>query len=227
MDNFERFIEEKLPDKKCFYTSVKDGTTGDNSKKLDGHISDKDYLTCKNIWNEFNMRNMGDCHDHYLKKDVLLLAVFEKFNDTCLKFQKLDPCHYFSSPGSSWDAMLKMTGVKLKKIFDIDMYLFIEKRLRGGISYIAKRYTRANNKYMKDYDPTKPSEYISCLNMNNLYGWVISGYLPYGRFKWLKNADGFDVNSISECNSIENNPIGYILKIDLEYPDELHYLHKD
>ena len=60
--------------------------------------------------------------------------------------------------------------------------------------------------------------------MNNLYGWVISGYLPYGRFKWLKNADGFDVNSISECNSIENSPIGYILKIDLEYPDELHYL---
>ena len=114
---------------------------------------------------------MGDYHDHYLKKDVLLLAdVFEKFIDTCLKFYKLDPCHYFSSPGLSWDAMLKMTGVKLEKIFDIDMYLFIEKGLRGGISYIAKRCSEANNKYMKDNDPTKPSKYISCLDMNILFG---------------------------------------------------------
>ena len=71
---------------------------------------------------------MGDYQDHYLRKDVLLLAdVFEKFINTCLKFYKLDPCHYFSSPGLSWDAMLKMTGVKLEKISNIYMYLFIEK----------------------------------------------------------------------------------------------------
>ena len=105
---------------------------------------------------------MGDYHDHYLKKDVLLLAdVFEKFINTCLKFYGLDPFHYFSSPGLSWDAMLKMTGVKLEKIFDIDMYLFIDKGLRGGISYIAKRYSNANNKYMKNYDPKNRSKYIS------------------------------------------------------------------
>ena len=89
----------------------------------------------------------------------------------------LDPCLYFSSPGLSWDAMLKMTGVKLEKIFDIDMYLFIEKGLRGGISYIAKRYAKANNKYMKDYDPANPSKYISYLDMNNLYRWEIIRYL--------------------------------------------------
>ena len=75
-------------------------TAGDNGKKLDGNIRDEDYLTCSNIWNGFNMENVGDYHDHYLKKDVLLLAdVFQKFIDTCLKFYKLDPCHYFSSPG--------------------------------------------------------------------------------------------------------------------------------
>ena len=100
------------------------------------------------------MKYMGDYHDHYLKKDVLLSAdVFEKFIATCLKFYGLDPCHYFSSPGLSWDAMLKMTGIELEKISDIDKYLFIEKGLRGGISYIAKRYAKANNKYMNDYDP--------------------------------------------------------------------------
>ena len=151
MDSFKRFGEEKLPDKECFYSSVKDGTTEDNGKTLDGHIND----------------------------------VFEKFIDTCLKFYGLDPCHYFSSPGLSWDAMLKMTGVKLEKISDIDKYLFIEKGLRGGISYIAKRYAKANNKYVKNYDPKKQSNFINYLDMNNLF---------YGRFKWLKNVDGFDVN---------------------------------
>ena len=114
---------------------------------------------------------MGNYHDHYLKKDVLLLFdVFEKFIDTCLKFYWLDPCHYFSSPGLSWDAMLKMTGMRLEKIVDINMYLFIKKGLRGAISYIAKRYAKANNKYMKDNDPTKLSKFITYLDMNNLYG---------------------------------------------------------
>ena len=84
------------------------------------------------------------------RRDVLLLAdVFEKFIDTCLKFYKLDPSHYFSSTGLSWDVMLKMTGVKLEKVLDIDMYLFIEKELRGGISYIAKRYAKASKSTWK------------------------------------------------------------------------------
>ena len=91
------------------------------------------------------MKNIDDYHDHYFKKDVLLLAdVFERFISTCLKFYELDPCHYFSSPGLSWDAILKITGVKVEKIFDIDMYLFIEKGLKGGISYIAKTYSKGN-----------------------------------------------------------------------------------
>ena len=77
--------------------------------------------------------------------------------------------------------MLKMTGIELEKISDIDQYLFIEKGLRRGISYIAKRY--ANNKCMNDYDPKKPSTFISYLDTNNLYGWATSEYLPYGSFK--------------------------------------------
>ena len=85
------------------------------------------------------MKNMGDYHNHYLKKDVLLLAdVFERFIDTCLKFYGLDPCHYFSSSGLSCDAMLKMTEIKLEKISDIDKHLFIEKGLKGGILTLLK-----------------------------------------------------------------------------------------
>ena len=190
MNSFERFNEEKLPARKYFYSSTKDGKIGDDGKISDGHISVKDYLTCEKTWDKFEIKNMGDYHDHYLKKDVLLLAdVFKKLIDTCLKYYGLDPCQYFSSPGLSWDAMLEMTDIKSEKISDIDKYLFIEKGLIGGISYIAKRYAKANNKYMNDYDPKKPSRFITGLGMNNLYGWAMSKYLSYGGFNWLTNVD--------------------------------------
>ena len=94
--------------------------------------------------------------------------------------------------------MLKMTGVKLKKISDIDQYLFIEKGTRGGISYIAKRYAKANKKYMCDYGPNKQSTFITYLDKNNLYGWAMSKYLPYGEFEWLKNVDDIDIMSINK-----------------------------
>ena len=157
MNRFERFDEETLPARKYFYSSTKDKKIGDDGKKSDDQISFKYYLTCEKIWDKFDMKNMGDNHDHYLKNDVLLLAdIFEKFIGTWLKFYGLDPCHYFSSSGLSWDAILKMTGVKLKKVSGIDKYLFIEKDLKRGISYIAKWYAKANNKYINDYDSKKP-----------------------------------------------------------------------
>ena len=107
--------------------------------------------------------------------------------------------------------MLKITGVKLEKISDIDKYLFIVKGLKGRISYIPERYAKANNKYMNDYDPKKPSTFITDLDMNNLYGQAMSEYLYYGGFKWLKNVDGFDVNSV-----IEKSPIGLFLVISCQ-----------
>ena len=164
---------------------------------------------------------MGNYNDHYLKKDVLLLVdVFKKFIKTCLKYYEVDPCHYFSSPGLSWVAMLTTTDVKLEKIYDIDKYLFIEKGSRGGISYTAKRYAKANNKYINDYDSNKPSTFITYLDKNNLYGWSMSEYLPYEKFEWLENIDKFDVMSINEKNNI-----GHFLEVDLEYSDDLHELH--
>ena len=115
-----------------------------------------------------------------------------------------------------------MTSVKLEKISDIDKYLFIEKGLRGRISYIAKRYAKANNKYMNHYDSKKQLTFTTYLDMNNLYGWAKSKYLRYEGFKWLKNINEFDVMSINE-----KSLIGYLLEVDLEYPDELHKLHND
>ena len=127
---------------------------------------------------------MGEYHDLYLKSDILLLAdVFENVRKTCLKYYKLDPSYYFSSPGLSWDAILKMTDIKLELITDVDQYLFIERASKGGVSYIANRYAKANNKYMKKYDENLPSKYIMYLDANNLYGWAMSQYLPTGSFR--------------------------------------------
>ena len=120
--------------------------------------------------------------------------------------------------------MLKMTGIKLDLISDTDMHLFIEKGMRGGISYISERSSKANNKYMKCYDSSEESKFIMYLDANNLYGWIMSQYLPYSEFKWLnkKEISRFCLNSISE-----NSFVGYILEVDIEYPDELLNLHND
>ena len=175
MDSFDKFNKTELPTKEEFYSILSNE-----------HITDEQYKHAKNVWNTFKLQSMGEYHDLYLKSDVLLLAdVFENFRKTCLQYYKLDPCHYFTSPGLSWDSMLKMTDIKLELMTDIDMFQFIEKGMRGGISYIANRYGKANNKYMKEYDEKAPSKYIMYLDANNLYGWAMSQYLPTGGFKWL------------------------------------------
>ena len=213
MDSFKKF-KEQLPSKEEFYSILNDE-----------HISDEDYQHAQNVWNKFNLKNMGEYHDLYLQSDILLLAdVFENFRKTCLKYYKLDPCHYFTSPGLSWDAMLKMTNIKLELMTDIDMFQFIEKGLRGGISYIANRYGKANNKYMKDYNEKAPSKYIMYLDANNLYGWAMSQYLPTGGFKWMTEKQ---INKINLTKYKEDSDKGIILEVDLEYPKELHNLHND
>ena len=120
-----------------------------------------------------------DFHDDYLKKDVLLLAdIFEKFISTNLKYYGLDPCHYFSAPGLSWDAMLKMAGVTLEKISDPDKYMFYEQGMGGGVIYINKRYSEASKNIN-----------ILYLDMNNLYGCAMRQYLPINNFTWVKSID--------------------------------------
>ena len=117
MNSFKKFNEEKLPARKHFFSSTKKGKIDNDRKISDGYVSIKDYLVCEKIWDKFEMKNMVDYHDHYLKKDVLLLTcVFDKFVKTCLEFYGLDPWHYISSPGVSWDAMLRKTGIELEKI---------------------------------------------------------------------------------------------------------------
>ena len=168
MDSFESFDGIQLPRKDDFF-----GQLTQDAK------TEEQYCHAIKVWGIFNLQTMGGYHDLYLKFDILLLAdVFENFRSTCLQYYKLDPCHYVTSPGLSWDAMLKMTDIKLELMTDIDMFQFVEKGTRGGISYIANPYGEANNKYMKEYNKEKPSKYILYLDANNLYGYAMSQYLP-------------------------------------------------
>ena len=166
---------------------------------------------------------MGEYHDLYLTIDVLLLAdIFENFRETCLKYYKLDPQHYLSSPSLAWDASLKNKGVYLDQIIEenIDQLLFFERGKRGGITNIAHREAKANNKYLSDYNPNKKSTYLIYLDANNLYGWAMSEPLPYGGFRWLED---FPENKM--LPKVEGK--GRFYEVDLEYPKELHDLHND
>ena len=214
MNSFKMFNEIALPKKEDFYSLLNDE-----------HITDEQYAHAQNVWKKFNLKTMGDYHDLYLKTDVLLLAdVFENFRKTCLHYYHLDPCHYFTAPGLSWDAMLKQTDIKLDLIHDIDMNLFFEKSMRGGTSYIAERYSKANNNYMKNYNDQLPSKYIMYLDANNLYGWAMSQYLPTGGFKWLTQEQIINLDISTLKNDSKK---GMMLEVDLEYPKELHDLHND
>ena len=160
-----------------------------------------------------------------MKTDVLLLCdVFERFINVCLEYYGLNPCHYFSSPGLAWDAMLKMTGIELELISDVEMHLFIEKGMHGGISYIEKRYCRENNKYVKGYDASSDNSFIMYFDANNLYGWAMMQYLLYGGFRWMNKEEINDFSLVS-CDNCSCE--GYVLEVELEYPGGLHNFHND
>ena len=207
MDSLQRFNETKLPPKESFY-----------SRLTEEDISDEDYTHAQKVWREFKMEHLQDYHNLHNKTDVLLLAdVFENFRDICMRNYKLDPAHYLTAPGLSWDACLKMTGVNLELLSDVDMLLMVEKGIRGGVSMISNRYGKANNKYMVDeFNPNEPSKYIQYLDANNLYGAAMSMKLPTHGFEWMNKY---------ELNNWRKYPC--ILEVSLMYPKRLHDLHND
>ena len=206
MSSFERLGETCLPPIECFY-----------SKLSDTNISANDYAHANKVWDVFQMNIMRDYHDLYLKTDVLLLAdVFEKFRYVCMNNYQLDPAWYYTLPGLAWDACLKMTKVELELLHDQDMLLMIEEGIRGGVSMITKRLGVSNNEYMKSYDSSKTSTYISYLDANNLYGWAMSKPLPTHGFRWM-----------TPWQLVNWRYHTCILEVDLEYPHKLHDLHND
>ena len=214
MDSFEKFDQMELPTKDQLYSILNDQ-----------HITDDEYDHAKKVWKTFKIKTMSEYHNLYLGSDVLLLTdVFKNFRKTCMQYYKLDPCHYFTSAGLSWHAMLKMTNIKLELMTDIDMFQFIKKGMHGGVSYIANQYGNANNKYMKEYDEKAPSKHIMHLDANNLYGWAMSQYVPTGNFKWMSDKE---IKRIDLGKYKADGKKGLILEVDLKYNKNLHELHND
>ncbi|XP_043470555.1 DNA polymerase-like [Leptopilina heterotoma] len=212
LDSRSKLNETQLPPKEKFYSTLNDS-----------HVSDEDYRHAQTVWSAFNCQYLYEYVYLYMKTDILLLAdVFENFRDQCLIAYELDPAYYYTTPGLSWDAILKYTNEKLELLTDIDMVMFVESGIRGGISQCSNRYAHANNLYMKNYNKNEDSSYIVYLDANNLYGWAMIQALPYGGFEWVNDVDrSFNYNIGNDSN------FGYILEVDLEYPHDLHESHSD
>ncbi|XP_066599932.1 uncharacterized protein [Prorops nasuta] len=204
--------ESKLPSRELFYNHLDEC-----------EISENDYTHALKVWNTFNIQNIGEYSDLYLKTDVLLLAdIFENFRKSCINNYRLDPVHYFSLPSYTWDVMLFYTDIKLELVTDIDMLTFIERGIRGGLSQCSNRYAKANNKFLSNYNSSESSRYLMYFDVNNLYGWAMSQALPFGQFEWVENCENFNVNDYAD-----DSDTGYIIEVDLFYPEKIHDLQRD
>ena len=147
-------------------------------------ITDADYMHVKRVCKDFEIKNLGEYHNLYLKSDTSLLPdVLKNFRKMCLKIYHLDAVKYLSAPGLLWQAAFKKAGVKLELLTDIDMLLMAEKEISGGICHAINRHAKANNKYLKDYDKSKESSYLKHWDVNNLYDWAMSQKLPVNKFE--------------------------------------------
>ena len=187
------------------------------------NVSKDNYEHAQRVWKEFSISNLGECHDLYLQTDVILPAnVYGAFRDTCLEHYSLNRAHFYTSPGLAWKACLKKTGIRLELLTDPDMLLMFECGIRGGIAQAVHRYAMAKNKHMGDkFDPKEKSIYLQYLDANNLYGWAMSQSLPTGGFRWVS----IESNEIGEL--VKHTDKGYLLEVDVTYPDQLHDQHND
>ena len=215
MDDWDRFNEEKLPNKSDLYSSL-------NME----YISKIDYRHALKVFNKFNIKNLGEYHDIYAQSDTVLLAdVFESFRNLCTETYELDSAYFLPLPGLAWQACLKHSEIKLELISDVDMLLMLEEGIAGGICHSVFRYAKANNKYMKDYDKNKESSFLIYTDYNNLYGKAISEKLPVDGFEWVDDISEIDENFIK--NYDEDSNVGSFIKADIKYPKELHNKHSD
>ena len=203
VDSVNRFEETSLPAREHFY-----------SRLMDSSITEAEYAHAQRVWSAFSLSNLGEYHDLYLKTDVLLLAeIFESFRQMACQYYQLDPCHFYSLPGLAWNAMLKMTRIELELLMDVDIYLYLEKNLKGGVAQISNRHAAANNPQVAgQYDASRPTTYILYTDCNNLYGTAMSQSLPYAGFRWL---DRNDIAAIDLRNVSDDADVGYIFEVDL------------
>jgi hypothetical protein len=244
---WEKFDTATIPPRSAFRSRLRGDYLTD-----DGGISELEYTHAENVWQTFGMKTFRNYHDLYLKTDVLLLAdVFEAFRRMCHQEFKIDPAHCLSSANLTWQCMLKFTGVSIPLVTDLEMYEMLHGSLRGGMCFVSKRLSFAKNPHtIPQRSADNPdNSWIIYLDANNLYGAAMMMRLPYGDYEWmpewkirllfnrrqtleeLKDAytlphctDDLDYRKVCEwlMEQREDQDKGYVLEVDLEYPDEIH-----
>ena len=208
MDDWNRFDVEKLPDKSDFCSGL-------NMEE----ISRIDYRHAEKVFNEFDIKNLGEYSDLYLQSDTLLLAdVFENFRNMHIKVYGLDPVYFLSALGLAWQACLKKTGKKIELITDVDMLLMIEKGIKRGICHSVYRHAKANSKYMKIHDKNNEPSYIIYMDGKNLYRYAMSKKLLVHGFEWVEDLSSIDEDFIKKYDKDSN--VRYFIEADVEYPKD-------
>ena len=163
IDSLEKLEEKQLPDKKHFY-----------NKLSDTEVTEENYQRALKAFEHFKCKNLGEYADLYLKIDVLLLAdIFENFRDALRATHSLDPAHFVSLSSYTWECCLKYTGVKLELLSDLDMVMFFERGIRGGMSQVSKRHAVANHKDVP-HDDSKPNSYLLYLDVRIYFLIIIA-----------------------------------------------------
>ena len=214
MNSLQKLNENTLPPIQCFFDSL-----------ANEHVSTESYNYAKQVWKQTKCKSLKDYMVVYLKSDVLLLAdVFEEYRNITYKSYQLDPTKFISAAHVGFHSMLKHTEVELELMVEADMVNFITNGIRGGVSSIINKYACANIKDVDTFDESIPSSEIAYFDACNMYGFSLSKMLPKDGFCWLtKNEiEKFDVMKVAD-----ENERGYILEVDLTYPNHLHDSHNE
>lgn len=210
LSNFDKLEQTKLPPYNDWYNSLKQE-----------HISPQTYDICRKIWDKFGCETVYDYILIYLSLDCLLLSdIYERYRSLCIQHFNLDPIHFYSSAGLSYNAALKMLKHPLELISDRTQLECILSGIRGGLATVGETlYAEANNPYCANYDPKCRTSYLAYLDLTNAYGRSLMQPLPYKHFRWLGKSDvkQFDVLHVPRASKT-----GYICDVSLQYPAELH-----
>lgn len=223
MNAWEKLRETDLPDEEQFFSQL----SGES-------ISKEEYEHAKKVFSHFNCKHMLDYSMLYLKTDVLLLAdVIENFRDLTMKYYGLDAAGFYTTPGLSLAAAFLKTKARIELFTDIEYYLFIIKSLRGGNTQSIHRYAEANNKFLPDFDINQPISYLLYLDFNSLYGWALAEKLPVSDFRFLLSDEIAQVERALKAGERDYSRFlstcekGFILEVDLEYPESIHDAHNE
>ena len=210
-DSLEKLNETQLPDREKFHDALTDSL----------QVTPLDYERAQVVWHSYCCVTFKDYLTLYLKCDVLQLAdVFENFRQLALEEDELDPVHYFSIPGLSWDSAFKMTRCEVEILKEAEMYQFFEKGIRGGMTFVNKHYVKTNHPSVPEsYNPHEAITELLYIDINNLYGHSLSSKLPQHSFQWV---DASELAKIDWRNIEVEGDDGYVIEVDLHCPPEIH-----